>query len=75
MEDLDGSGFSLRIPAMLISGADANLLMQALNKGDQIKLQANLEIAHASATSVEVSLWYGSLLDLPDKLIEELYEY
>jgi len=38
MEDLDGSGFSLRIPAMLISGADANLLMQALNKGDQIKL-------------------------------------
>jgi hypothetical protein len=40
MEDVDGSGFSLHTPAMLISGKDVSILMDADEAGQQIKLQA-----------------------------------
>ena len=40
LEDVDGSGFSLHTPAMLISGKDVSLLLDADNAGQLIKLQA-----------------------------------
>lgn len=38
-------------------------------------MKAVLEISHASSKTVEVGLWYGSTLDLPVKLLEQLYDY
>ena len=75
MEDLDGSGFSLTIPAMLIQKADAEILMSELSKNTTIKMKARLEVSHSDSKMVEVSLWYGSSLDLPISLIQELYDY
>lgn len=75
MEDVDGSGFSLAIPGMMISKADGNTFKEALAEGKRIMLSANLEISHTMANSVELTLWYGSVLDIPEKLIEELYDY
>lgn len=40
LEDVDGSGFSLHTPAMLISGKDVSLLLDADEAGQLIKLQA-----------------------------------
>lgn len=40
-----------------------------------VKLKATLEIAHADSAQVEVSLWYGSVLDLSSDLIKELYDF
>jgi hypothetical protein len=40
-----------------------------------VKMKANLEISHAHSKTVEVSLWYGSTLDLPMGLMQELYDY
>lgn len=38
-------------------------------------MQATLEISQSDSHTVQVSLWYGSLLDLPDALIEDFYDY
>ena len=75
MEDLDGSGFSLTIPGMMIAKDDGYKLEEAVKKGQTVTLQAQLEISHSISSTVELSLWYGSILDLPNKLIEELYDY
>ena len=45
LEDVDGSGFSLTIPALLISKDDAFLLKTELDNNETIKLKANLEIS------------------------------
>ena len=45
LEDVDGSGFSLTIPALLISKDDAFLLKSELDKNVTIKLKADLEIS------------------------------
>jgi len=74
-EDLDGSGFSLITPAMLIEQETALLLETALQNEMTVKLKAELEIAHSSASKADVSLWYGNIIDLPPKLIEDLYDY
>jgi hypothetical protein len=75
MEDIDGSGFSLIISGMMISRDDAATFKTALKSGKSITLQAQLEIVHATSNSVELGLWYGSILDIPIKLVEELYDY
>ncbi len=69
-EDLDGSGFSLTIPTLLIehSAVDDNLV-DALSQS-KVTLQVVLDISKADDKIIEVSLWYGSTLDLPRKLIE-----
>ena len=69
MEDLDGSGFSLTIPAMLIEKSDSIILLQELIKNTTIRVKAELEVSHTDSKMVEVSLWYGSSLDLPINLI------
>jgi hypothetical protein len=69
MEDIDGSGFSLVIPAMMIQKADAKLLMSELVKNTTVKMKAQLEVSRTESKMVEVSLWYGSSLDLPMNLI------
>ena len=51
------------------------LLESSLVEKMNVRLKATLEIAHADSKLVEVSLWYGSVLDLPSELINELYEY
>lgn len=45
MEDVDGSGFSLTIPALLIEKDNAFLLKKALENGMMVKLKASLEIS------------------------------
>lgn len=75
MEDVDGSGFSLTIPAMLITHKDASILIEHAGKGDKIKLQASLEITHSEKRIVELSVWYSTTLDLDKKLLEQLYDY
>ena len=45
LEDVDGSGFSLTIPALLISKDDTFLLKSELDKNVTIKLKADLEIS------------------------------
>ena len=69
MEDMDGSGFSLTIPAMLIQKDDAKLLLDQLVLDTKIKMRAELEVSQTENKMVEVSLWYGSSLDLPMNLM------
>lgn len=75
MEDVDGSGFSLITPALLIGKKDAETLKTALQSGTEIKMKADLEISKSDSKTVEVGLWYGSTLDLDPKLLQELYDY
>jgi hypothetical protein len=75
MEDIDGSGFSLIISGMMISRDDAATFKTALKSGKSITLQAQLEIVHSTSNSIELGLWYGSILDIPIRLVEELYDY
>ena len=75
MEDIDGSGFSLIISGMMISRDDAATFKTALKIGKSITLQAQLEIVHSTSNSIELGLWYGSILDIPIRLVEELYDY
>lgn len=76
MEDVDGSGFSLTIPALLIGKKDATTLKQQFKSGDHdIKLVVDLEISHAKDAIVEVGLWYGSTLDLDPAFLQGLYDY
>jgi hypothetical protein len=61
MEDVDGSGFSLTIPALLIEKAAAEaIIAHADDKFSVIKLQASLSIVKTEKKVAEVSLWYGS---------------
>lgn len=41
------------------------LFESSLVENMNVRLKATLEIAHADSKVVEVSLWYGSVLDLP----------
>ena len=74
-EDLDGSGFSLITPALLIEQDAALLLETAVQNDLTVKLKANIEIAHTGSTKADVTLWYGNIIDLPPDLIEDLYNY
>lgn len=75
MEDFDGSGFSLTIPALLIEKDTAAILKEAAMDGEYVKLKAELEISKTTDKTVEVSLWYSSTLDLDTSLLRELYDY
>jgi len=75
MEDVDGSGFSLTIPALLVGKSDGQFLQTALENKLVVKMKADLEISHSSSSTVEVGLWYGNTLDLDLKLIGSLYDY
>ena len=75
MEDVDGSGFSLTIPAFMIDKTTSDKLIDNLTKYDSIKLKADLEIAKADSKVVEVGLWYGSSLDLDPFFLEDIYNY
>lgn len=70
MEDVDGSGFSLTIPALLISSSTASTLIKHASEGEKIKLKAELEITHSENRIVEVSVWYSTTLDLDKHLLE-----
>lgn len=70
MEDVDGSGFSLTIPALLISKEDADILKKQAAESDQpMKFVVDLEISKTEDSIVEVGLWYGSTLDLDPSLL------
>jgi hypothetical protein len=45
MEDVDGSGFSLTIPALLIEQSTATTLKTAFEAKLMVKLKATLEIS------------------------------
>lgn len=70
MEDVDGSGFSLSIPALLIDSYSHELILESLFAGNVPTLKANIEISYDDEKVVDVGLWYGSNLDLPGKLIK-----
>jgi hypothetical protein len=75
MEDVDGSGFSLTIPALLIEKDAAEMLKVALESQLMVKMKASLEISQSLSKQVEVGLWYGSTLDLDPKFLQDLYDY
>jgi hypothetical protein len=49
MEDVDGSGFSLVIPALLIGKSDGKALQETLAKADSVKMKVDLEISHTTS--------------------------
>lgn len=76
MEDVDGSGFSLTIPALLIDTFAAETIERAAQDASSIiKLKASMQITPSESKIAEVSLWYSQTHDLPKKLIEQLYDY
>ena len=75
MEDVDGSGFSLTTPALLIDRTANEMLKTALQAKMMVKMKATLEISHAESRQVDVGLWYGSTLDLNPKLLQQLFDY
>jgi len=75
MEDVDGSGFSLTIPALLVGKKDGDELKKAFMNDEIVKFVIDLEIMHKDDDIVEVGLWYGSALDLDPKFLQGLYDY
>jgi len=49
MEDVDGSGFSLTIPALLIEKDAADMLKVALDSNMMVKMKASLEISNSDS--------------------------
>ena len=78
MEDVDGSGFSLTIPALLIGKEEADTIKAHFEeRADEtmMKFVVDLEISKSEDSIVEVGLWYGSTLDLDPTLLQGLYDY
>lgn len=66
MEDVDGSGFSLHIPALMIDSFASDEIINSIDQGNYPTFKANIEISWADEHIVEVGLWYGSILDIPE---------
>jgi len=75
MEDVDGSGFNLYTPALLIDKFSAESIRDSILAGQKPTMKAQIEISYADEHIVDVSIWYGSVLDIPKKLIRQLYNY
>jgi len=75
MEDVDGSGFSLTIPALLIGKEAADTIKEQSEGGKDLRFVVDLEISKTDESIVEVGLWYGSTLDLDPTLLQGLYDY
>ena len=75
VEDLDGSGFSLVIPGLMINSNDAEALKEEALKGSKINMKVSLEVSHSAQDVADVVLWYGSILDFNPRFIEDLYDY
>lgn len=63
MEDYDGSGFSIHIPAYMIDHLSYTKICQALDEKKEVYLQAELVISKPE-NSIEMGIFWGSSLDL-----------
>lgn len=69
MEDYDGSGFSLKIPAYMIENRAFNKIKTFLDQGKEIYLKAELIIAKPD-NSIDLGVFWGSSLDMSQYTME-----
>lgn len=69
MEDYDGSGFALKIPAYMIEHRAFLKISEFLDQGKEVYLSAELVITRPD-NSIELSIFWGSSLDMAQYAIE-----
>ena len=70
----DGSGHSINIPSYFIRKRTADEFKKVLNEGDTVIVQVKIE-ATRSEKPPQVILWFSTILDLSEHLLEDLREY
>mmetsp|Transcript_19811 Transcript_19811/g.24487 ORF Transcript_19811/g.24487 Transcript_19811/m.24487 type:complete len:141 (+) Transcript_19811:282-704(+) len=75
----DGSGQHIAIPTIIIDSIASEKLLKLVrgehNFDEKVILKAEIEISNSTEQTVSYSLYYGSLIDLDDKLLAEMYNY
>lgn len=78
----DGSGSSIHIPTLIVNPPYGRKLWNlaegqtGYDDGKRVVLKAEIEIANQDSTnSLSYSLYYGSVLDLDEQLILDLYSH
>lgn len=76
-EMYDGTGNTVHIPTIIISKYDGEAIMNQIYEQPNgiLQLKADFEVSKQHETGVTYELFYGSVADLPLKLILDLYEY
>lgn len=69
MEDYDGSGFALKIPAYMIEKKASTMIEEMLEQKKEVYLQAELIIARPD-NAVEMGVFWGSSLDFSAYTLE-----
>jgi hypothetical protein len=73
MEDYDGSGFALKIPAYMIEHRAFLKIKAALEAKQEVYLQAELIISRPD-NSIEMGVYWGSSLDLTQYTLQAFLE-
>jgi hypothetical protein len=73
MNDYDGSGFSLKIPAYMVDHGAFLKIKSALADGKEVYLKAE-QIISRPDNAVEMGIFWGSSLDLSEYTMEALNE-
>ena len=69
MEDYDGSGFTLKIPAYMIENLAFKKIKAVLDDGTDVYLKAELIIARPD-NSIDLGIFWGSSLDMTQYTVE-----
>lgn len=73
MNDYDGSGFALKIPAYMVDHAAYLKIKSALADGKEVYLKAE-QIISRPDNSIEMGIFWGSSLDVTEYTMEALNE-
>ena len=73
----EGTGSTVFIPTILIDKEDGQMIEDLFSSDPAAKLQVKAEIvsSHGIFPEVRYELFYGSVLDLSESLLLDLYEY
>ena len=75
----DGSGHAITMPTIIIDSVASKSLLKMLqgnhNFENQVVLMADIEISDADSQTVSYSLYYGSLFDLSNEMLTNMYDY
>jgi len=72
----DGTGSTVYIPTILITQSDGKMIEDLFSSDPAVKMQVKVELESSMVHGeVTYELFYGSVLDLQESLLLDLYEY
>ena len=72
----DGTGSTIYIPTILITQSDGKMIEDLFSSDPAVKMQVKVELENSMVHGqVTYELFYGSVLDLQESLLLDLYEY